>query len=72
MEDTPIGESEKDDPAEVARQGFEALMSGDERVVAGSFKNKAQVAAGKVLPDSVKAEMHRKQAQPATASERSD
>jgi uncharacterized protein len=72
MEDTPIGESEKDDPAEVARQGFEALMSGNERVVAGSFKNKAQVAAGKVLPDSVKAEMHRKQAQPATASERSD
>jgi short-subunit dehydrogenase len=72
MEDTPIGESEKDDPAEVARQGFEALMAGEERVVAGSFKNKAQVAAGKVLPDSVKAEMHRKQAQPATASERND
>lgn len=72
MEDTPIGESEKDDPAEVARQGFEALMAGDERVVAGSFKNKAQVAAGKVLPDSVKAELHRKQAQPATASERND
>ncbi|HEU4461392.1 MAG TPA: SDR family NAD(P)-dependent oxidoreductase [Solirubrobacterales bacterium] len=72
MEDTPIGESEKDDPAEVARQGFEALMAGDERVVAGSFKNKAQVAAGRVLPDSVKAELHRKQAQPATASERND
>jgi short-subunit dehydrogenase len=72
MEDTPLGESEKDDPAEVARQGFEALMGGKERVVAGSFKNKAQVAAGKVLPDSVKAEMHRKQAQPATASERGD
>jgi uncharacterized protein len=72
MEATPIGESEKDDPAEVARQGFEALMARDERVVAGSFKNKAQVAAGKLLPDSVKAEMHRKQAQPATASERSE
>lgn len=72
MEDTPIGESEKDDPAEVARQGFEALMAGKERVVAGSFKNKAQVAAGKVLPDSVKAEMHRKQAQPAAASEKED
>lgn len=72
MEDTPIGESEKDDPAEVARQGYEALMAGRERVVAGSFKNKAQVAAGKVLPDSVKAEMHRKQAQPVPASERND
>lgn len=72
MEDTPIGESEKDDAGEVARQGFEALMAGEERVVAGSFKNKAQVLAGKVLPDSVKAEMHRKQAQPATASERNE
>jgi short-subunit dehydrogenase len=70
MEDTPVGESEKDDPAEVARQGFEALMAGNERVVAGSFKNKAQVAAGKLMPDSVKAEMHRKQAQPATAGEK--
>lgn len=70
MEDTPIGESSKDDPAEVARQGFAALMAGEERVVGGSFKNKVQVAAGKVLPDSAKAEMHRKQAQPATANER--
>lgn len=72
MEDTPIGEGPKDDPAEVARQGFEALMDGKERVVAGGIKTKAQAASAKVLPDSVKAEMHRKQAQPATASERND
>jgi short-subunit dehydrogenase len=72
MEGTPIGESEKDDPAEVARQGFEALMAGREKVVAGSLKNKAQAAAAKVLPDSVKAELHRKQAQPATANEMSE
>lgn len=70
MLDTPVGEEEKDDPAEVARQGYEALMAGKEKVVAGSFKNKAQVAAGRVLPDSAKAEMHRKMAQPATAGER--
>jgi short-subunit dehydrogenase len=72
MEDTPIGEGDKDDPAEVAKQGFEALMAGRERVVAGSLKNKAQVVAGKVMPDSVKAEMHRKQAQPATVGEREE
>ncbi|HVD41691.1 MAG TPA: SDR family NAD(P)-dependent oxidoreductase [Solirubrobacterales bacterium] len=72
MEDTPIGESEKDDPAEVARQGFDALMAGKGKVVGGSLKNKAQAAAAKVLPDSVKAEMHRKQAEPATANERSE
>jgi short-subunit dehydrogenase len=64
-----IGGAEKDDPAEVARQGYEALMAGREKVVGGSFKNKAQTVAGKVIPDSAKAEMNRKMAQPATAGE---
>jgi short-subunit dehydrogenase len=72
MEDTPIGEAPKDDPADVARQGFEALMDGKERVVSAGIKTKAQAAAAKILPDPVKAEMHRKQAQPATAGERED
>ncbi|MGN6275898.1 MAG: SDR family NAD(P)-dependent oxidoreductase [Solirubrobacterales bacterium] len=72
MLDTPVGEEEKDDPAEVARQGFEALMAGREKVVGGSFKNKVQVVAGKFVSDSVKAEMHRKMAQPATAGERGE
>jgi short-subunit dehydrogenase len=70
MLDTPVGEEDKDDPAEVARQGYEALMAGREKVVGGSLKNKVQTVAGKVVPDSVKAEMHRKMAQPATAGER--
>jgi len=72
MLDTPVGEEEKDDPAEVARQGFDALMAGREKVVGGSFKNKAQTVLGKVVPDSVKAEMHRKMAQPATAGEKEE
>jgi uncharacterized protein len=72
MLDTPVGEGPKDDPADVARQGFEALMAGKERVVSAGLKTKAQEAAAKILPDSVKAEMHRKQAQPATAAERGD
>jgi short-subunit dehydrogenase len=59
-------------PAEVARQGYEALMAGKEKVVGGSLKNKAQTVAGMVVPDSVKAEMHRKMAQPATAGEKED
>jgi len=67
MMDTKLGTSEKDDPAEVARQGFEALMAGDDHVVAGSFKNKLQAAAGHVLPDPLVAEMHRKQSEPGTA-----
>ncbi|MGN6664796.1 MAG: SDR family NAD(P)-dependent oxidoreductase [Solirubrobacterales bacterium] len=72
MLDTPVGEEEKDDPAEVARQGFEALMAGKEKVVAGSFKNKVQTVAGRFVSDSVKAEMHRKMAQPAAAGERDE
>src|SRR3954452_22416244 len=35
MEDTKVGAGEKDDPADVAREGFEALMEGRERVVSG-------------------------------------
>jgi short-subunit dehydrogenase len=69
LEDTKVGAEEKDDPAEVARQGYEALMAGREKVVGGSFKNKVQTVAGKVIPDSVKAGMHRKMAEPGTAEE---
>jgi uncharacterized protein len=64
MEDTPVAKAEKDDPAQVAEQGFEALMSGEERVVAGSFQNKAQVLASRLIPDSVKARMHRSKTEP--------
>jgi short-subunit dehydrogenase len=64
MEDTKIGAGKKDDPAEVARQGFDALMAGKEKVVAGSLMNKVQAAAAGVIPDKVKAELHRKMAEP--------
>jgi short-subunit dehydrogenase len=67
MEDTEVGAGEKDDPAEVARQGFDALMAGKEKVVAGAFKNRAQVVAGRIIPDSVKAEQHRQMAEPGSA-----
>src|SRR3954471_9845587 len=64
MLDTKIGAGDKDDPADVARDGFEALMAGDERVVSASMKTKLQGRASRVLPDSVKAGMHRKMAEP--------
>jgi short-subunit dehydrogenase len=64
MEDTEVGMGQKDDPAEVAKTGFEALMSGEDHVVAGSFKNKVQATMAHVLPDTMTAEMHRKQAEP--------
>jgi uncharacterized protein len=67
MEDTKVGAGRKDDPAEVARQGFEALMAGREKVVAGSFKNKVQAVAGRVVPYSRKAGLHRGMAEPGSA-----
>jgi short-subunit dehydrogenase len=69
MEDTKVGSSNQDDPAKVAAQGFEALMKGDDHVVAGSFKNKVQAVAGKAMPDTVKAQMHRKMAEPGSGSD---
>ncbi|MCY1139102.1 SDR family NAD(P)-dependent oxidoreductase [Actinoplanes sp. Pm04-4] len=67
MDDTNVGAGKKDDPAVVAKQGFEALMKDKEKVVAGSTKTKIQGAASKVLPDKAKAEMHRKMAEPGSA-----
>jgi len=65
--DTKLGTGYKDDPADVARDGFEALMDGDERVISHSIKTKAQARSGRVTPDSVKAEMHRKLTEPGSA-----
>jgi len=67
MEDTKLAAAEKDDPAQVARDGFKALMAGKDHVVAGSFKNKLRAAAGHALPDPVMAKMHRKQSEPGSA-----
>jgi hypothetical protein len=52
MLDTKIGRQEKDDPVEVARIGFAAMMRGDGDIVKG-WKNKLQSA------------MHRRKARPA-------
>jgi short-subunit dehydrogenase len=64
MLDTKVGADDKDDPADVARQGYEALMAGKERVVAASLKTKLMGRGSRLMPDSVKAEQHRKMADP--------
>ena len=67
MDNTKVGTSEKDDPAQVAQEGFEALMAGKDSVIAGSFKNKLFVAAGRVAPESA-ASLHRREAEPQEAN----
>jgi short-subunit dehydrogenase len=67
MLDTKVGADDKDDPADVARDGFEALMAGKERVVSASLSTRLQGRGSRFLPDSAKAEMHRKMAEPGSA-----
>ena len=68
MLDTKVGTDEKDDPADVAQTGWEAMKDGKRSVVHG-WRNQLEVAAMKVAGGGVSAEMHRKQAKPGTARE---
>ena len=65
--DTKVGtDDKKDAPADVAKEGFEAMEKGDAAVVAG-WKNKIQAWLTNVVPDETLAEQHRKTAEPGTA-----
>jgi short-subunit dehydrogenase len=66
MMDTDVGTTEKDNPADVANNGFDAMIKGDGDVVSG-FKNKIQSAAANVTPAGVLASQHRKMAEPGSA-----
>jgi short-subunit dehydrogenase len=68
MDDTRIAAGHKDDPADVARDGFRALMNGDERVVSSSLLTKVQHLGARVLPDRVKAELHRLMSAPGSGA----
>ncbi|MDD1450719.1 SDR family NAD(P)-dependent oxidoreductase [Sphingomonas sp. H160509] len=69
MMDTDVGtDPKKSDPADVAKDGWDALMSGKAAVVSG-WKNKVQSAIANVTPNAVLAEMHRKMAEPGTAND---
>lgn len=66
MTDTQVGAGEKADAADVAKTGFDAMMKGELKVVAGAG-NKMRAAMTYVLPDSTLANMHRKTAKPGSA-----
>ena len=66
MLDTKVGQGKKDDPADVARTGFKAMMNGEGDVVSG-WHNKLQSAIANVTPASILAEQHRKKAAPGSA-----
>jgi len=66
MMDTAVGTSKNDDPADVAKIGFDAMMRGDGDVVTG-WKNKFGSAAANVTPAGVLARQHRGMAEPGSA-----
>ncbi len=66
MMDTKVGTSKKDDAADVAKAGFEAMLKGQGDIVTG-WQNKLQSAIALIMPSGVAAEMHRKMAEPGTA-----
>lgn len=69
MMDTKVGRAEKDDPADVAENGFKAMMAGDSGVVSG-WQNKLQVALAKVLPETMMAGQHARQAEPGSGTKK--
>ena len=66
MLDTKVGTEKKDDPADVAKTGFDAMMEGKGDVVTGWY-NKLQAAIANVTPAGMLAERHRKLAEPGSA-----
>ncbi len=69
LTDTPIGDRRvQDDPAQVAEQGFKAMMAGQEQIVAGSLMTKIQGRTGRFVPDTVKAKVHGLMAKPGVKS----
>ncbi len=66
MMDTKVGTAKKDDPADVAQTGFDAMMKGQGDVVSG-WHNKLQTAIASVTPAGILAQMHKNMAEPGTA-----
>jgi short-subunit dehydrogenase len=66
MMDTAVGTGDKDDAADVANSGFDAMIKGEGDVVTG-LKTRVQSAAANVTPAGVLASQHRKMAEPGTA-----
>lgn len=68
MLDTKIGQAPKADPAKVAQDGWEAMLAGKGHIVSG-LANKVQVLGSGLMPEAIKAQMHRGLAEPGSAKD---
>jgi short-subunit dehydrogenase len=66
MDNTQVGSEGKSEsqPDDVAKQGIEALLAGEDHVYAASMKTKAEGMLANAIPGNVKAAMHEKMARP--------
>jgi short-subunit dehydrogenase len=64
LESKIVQEEKMEDAATVAKNGYEALMKGDDMVISG-IKNKMKVAMSNLVTDSAAAEQMKKQQEPA-------
>jgi short-subunit dehydrogenase len=63
MNESKILDTKLSDPVQVAKDGYEALMSGDDKVVSG-IKNKMMVGMSNVMPEELVAKQMDKMQQP--------
>jgi short-subunit dehydrogenase len=68
LDDTKVGQAKKDEPADVAKAGWDAMNKGEPSVIYG-MKNKMQVAAAGMMTDATTAKLHRAQAEPGSGNE---
>jgi short-subunit dehydrogenase len=68
MLDTKVGSDRKDDAADVAETGFNAMMKGQGDVVSG-WQNRLMTAIASVTPAGALASAHARMAKPGTAKE---
>lgn len=66
MDNTEVGTKGKEEsqPQDVAKQGIDALFSGDDHVYAASGKTKMEGMLANAIPGNVKGAMHEKMARP--------
>lgn len=56
-EDSQITRADMSDPADIARTGYDAMMRGDDHVIAGKLSHKLAEKVGAVLPDKLSARL---------------
>ncbi len=63
LESKVVQEGKMSSAADVAKDGYKALMAGDDKIISG-FMNKVQVAMSNIIPDETVANKMRKQQEP--------